>query len=130
MDMLEKINQLEKFIGHTPLITVKYRYQGRTASVQCKAEWMNPGGSIKDRPALIMLKNAVACGKLKEDQTICETSSGNMGLSLAWIGNNLGFKTVICMPKFMSEERKKLLSMYGAELVLNESFEDALSKAV
>ena len=90
---------------------------------------MNPSGSIKDRPALYMLKDAVVSGKLKEGQTICETTSGNMGLSLAWIANYLGLKTVICMPKFMSEERKKLLSMYGARLELTDGFEAAFAKA-
>ena len=129
MELLEKIKELEKFIGHTPLITINYRYKGRAASVQCKAEWMNPSGSIKDRPALYILKNAVSCGKLKEGQSICETTSGNMGLSLAWIANYLGIKTIICMPKFMSEERKRLLSMYGATLELADSFEDAFLKA-
>ena len=129
MELLEKINELEKFIGSTSLVEIKYRYNGRAASVQCKAEWMNPSGSIKDRPALYMLKDAVVSGKLKEGQTICETTSGNMGLSLAWIANYLGLKTVICMPKFMSEERKKLLSMYGARLELTDGFEEAFAKA-
>ena len=129
MELIEKINELEKFIGNTPLIDIKYRYNGRVASVQCKAEWMNPSGSIKDRPALYMLKEAVVSGKLKEGQTIYETTSGNMGLSLVWIANYLGLKTVICMPKFMSEERKKLLSMYGAYLELTDSFEAAFAKA-
>ncbi len=129
MRILEKINELEKFIGHTPLITIKCRYKDHESSIQCKAEWMNPSGSIKDRPALFMIKHAVVCGKLKEEQTMCETTSGNMGLSLAWIGNNLGIKTIICMPKFMSNERKQLLSMYGATLDLTDSFEDAFSKA-
>lgn len=129
MELIERINELEKFIGNTPLIEIKYRYKGRVAGVQCKAEWMNPSGSIKDRPALYMLKEAIACGKLKEGQTVCETTSGNMGLSLAWIANYLGLKTVICMPRFMSEERKKLLSMYGASLELTDSFEAAFAKA-
>ena len=129
MEIFEKINELEKFVGNTPLITIKCRYKGRVTRVQCKAEWMNPSGSTKDRPALYMLKNAFANGKLKEGQAICETTSGNMGLSLAWIANFLGFETIICMPKFMSEERKKLLSMYGASLELTDSFEDAFSRA-
>lgn len=129
MKLLDKINELEKLIGHTPLITVAYRYRGKTASVQCKAEWLNPSGSIKDRPALFMLKQAIEGGQLKEGQAICETTSGNMGLSFAWIANYLGLTTIICMPAFMSDERKKLLSMYGATLVLTDSFEEAFAKA-
>ncbi len=129
MKLEDKIHELKKFIGNTPLINVKYRYNGKTAIVQCKAEWMNPSGSIKDRPALYMLENAILKGELHEGQAICETTSGNMGLSLVWIANYLGIETIICMPKFMSEERKKLLSMYGASLVLTDSFEEAFEKA-
>ncbi len=129
MELLEKIEKLKKFIGHTPLLSIKYKFNNEIKHVQCKAEWMNPSGSIKDRPALFMLEEAILSGKLKEGQVVCETTSGNMGLSLVWIANYLGFKTIICMPKFMSDERKKLLSMYGAELVLTENFEEAFLKA-
>ena len=129
MKLEEKIQELKKFIGKTPLINIKYRYKGKIANIQCKAEWMNPSGSIKDRPALFMLESAILKGELQEGQAICETTSGNMGLSLAWIANYLGIETIICMPKFMSKERKKLLSMYGASLVLTDSFEDAFDKA-
>lgn len=129
MGLLEKIEKLKSFIGHTPLINIEYKFNNQIKHVQCKAEWMNPSGSIKDRPALFMLEEAISSGKLKEGRVICETTSGNMGLSLVWIANYLGFKTIICMPKFMSDERKKLLSMYGAELVLTESFKDAFLKA-
>lgn len=129
MELAEKIEKLKKFVGHTPLLDVEYEYNNQVGHVQCKAEWMNPSRSIKDRPALFMLEDAILSGKLKSGQTICETTSGNMGLSLAWIANYLGFEVVICMPKSMSEERKKLLSMYGAKLVLTDTFEEAFLKA-
>lgn len=129
MELVEKIERLKKFIGHTPLLDIEYKYDNQVRHVQCKAEWLNPSGSIKDRPALFMLEDAILSGKLKSEQIICETTSGNMGLSLAWIANYLGFKVVICMPKSMSDERKKLLSMYGAKLVLTDTFEEAFSKA-
>ena len=111
MNTTEKIKELKKFIGNTPLLRIEYNYKGKVGHIQCKAEWLNPSGSIKDRPALYILENAILKGELQEGQAICETTSGNMGLSLAWISNYLGLETIICMPKFMSEERKKLLSM-------------------
>lgn len=129
MNTTEKIKELKKFIGNTPLLRIEYNYKGKVGHIQCKAEWLNPSGSIKDRPALYILENAILKGELHEGQAICETTSGNMGLSLAWIANYLGLETIICMPKFMSEERKTLLSMYGASLVLTESFEEAFKKA-
>lgn len=127
--MKEKIKQLKKVIGNTPLLIITYKYQGKVKHVQCKAEWLNPSGSIKDRPALLMLEDAVNKGLINKGQTICETTSGNMGISLCWIANYLGLKTVICMPKFMSEERKKLLTMYGATLHLTDDFEEAFEAA-
>lgn len=127
--MLEKIKQLKQFVGNTPLLTITYQYQGQIKHVQCKAEWINPSGSIKDRPALYMLEDAIKKGLIKEGSTICETTSGNMGISLCWIANYFGLKTVICMPKFLSEERKKLLTMYGATLHLTEDFDDAFLSA-
>ncbi len=129
MKLIEKIEVLKKFVGHTPLLNIECKYKNQTKHIQCKAEWMNPSGSIKDRPAVYMLEDAILKGKLKEGQTICETTSGNMGLSLAWIANYLKMEVIICMPKFMSDERKKLLSMYGAKLILTDSFEEAFSKA-
>lgn len=128
--MQEKINQLKQLIGNTPLLTITYKYLGQIKHIQCKAEWLNPSGSIKDRPALYMLEDAILKGQLKEKQTICETTSGNMGISLCWIANYLGLKTIICMPSHLSDERKKLLKMYGAELHLTKDFDEAFKVAL
>ena len=99
-------------IGNTPLIRLKGE------KVFAKAEFLNPGGSIKDRVALSMLEGAKRDGKLKPDSIIVEPSSGNTGIGLALVGRLMGYKVRIVMPSGMSEERKKLIKALGAELVL------------
>ncbi len=99
-------------IGNTPLL------QLRGERVFAKAEFLNPGGSIKDRVALAMLEAAQRDGKLKPDSIICEPSSGNTGIGLALVGRLMGYRVRIVMPEGMSEERKKLIRGLGAELVL------------
>ncbi len=99
-------------IGNTPLL------QLRGERVFAKAEFLNPGGSIKDRVALAMLEGAKRDGKLKPDSIIVEPSSGNTGIGLALVGRLMGYPVRIVMPSGMSEERKKLIRALGAELVL------------
>lgn len=99
-------------IGNTPLIQLKGE------NVFVKAEFLNPGGSIKDRVALAMLEAAQRDGKLTEDSIILEPSSGNTGIGLALVGCLMGYKVRIVMPEGMSVERKKLIKALGAELVL------------
>ena len=82
-----------------------------------KAEMFNPTGSIKDRPASYILDNAVLTGQLKEGDTIIEATSGNMGISFAWLAAERGYKCKIVMPSNMSDERKQMLRLYGAELI-------------
>jgi cysteine synthase A len=101
-----------ELIGNTPLLQLK----GET--IFAKAEFLNPGGSIKDRVALAMLEAARRDGKLNEDSIIVEPSSGNTGIGLALVGRLMGYKVRIVMPEGMSEERKKLIKALGAELVL------------
>jgi len=99
-------------IGNTPLL------QLRGERVFAKAEFLNPGGSIKDRVALAMLEGALRDGKLKDNSIIVEPSSGNTGIGLALVGRLMGYKVRIVMPEGMSEERKKLIKALGADLVL------------
>jgi cysteine synthase A len=99
-------------IGNTPLIKLKGE------NVYAKAEFLNPGGSIKDRVALAMLEGAERDGLLKADSIIVEPSSGNTGIGLALVGRLKGYKVMIVMPENMSAERKKLIKALGAELVL------------
>lgn len=104
-------------IGNTPLIRLK------TENVYAKAEFLNPGGSIKDRVALAMLEGAERDHRLKPDSIICEPTSGNTGIGIALVGRLKGYKVRIVMPENMSEERKKLIQTLGAELVLTPASE-------
>lgn len=126
---MNKLNEVKRLIGNTPLIEVSYSYKGKVKTVLAKLEWYNLSGSIKDRPAYEIIKTAYEKGKLKEGQTICETTSGNMGISISAIARLINNPVVICMPKFMSEERKELLKLYGAKLELTENFIEAFKKA-
>lgn len=102
-------------IGNTPLLSLK---QTTGLNIFAKAEFLNPGGSIKDRIAKNMLEVAEAEGKLKPGMTIIEPTSGNTGIGLAFCGVRKGYKVVIVMPENMSEERKKIIKALGAQLVL------------
>jgi cysteine synthase A len=110
-------------IGNTPLIRLKGE------NIYAKAEFLNPGGSIKDRVALAMLEGAERDGKLTPDSIIVEPSSGNTGIGVALVGRLKGYRVRIVMPENMSEERKKLITTLGAELVLTPA-EESLPGAV
>ena len=102
-------------IGNTPLLSLE---ETTGIKLYAKAEFLNPGGSIKDRIALNMLEEAEKCGKLKPGMTIIEPTSGNAGIGLALCGVRKGYRVIIVMPENMSEERKKIIHALGAELVL------------
>jgi cysteine synthase B len=105
-------------IGNTPLLRLE-RIGPIDSNVElyAKAEWFNPGGSVKDRPALEMIREAERTGKLKPGQTILDATSGNTGIAYAMIAAALGYRVKLCLPTSASEERKKILAAYGAELV-------------
>ena len=100
-------------VGNTPLL----KFEFPNGTLWGKAEFLNPGGSVKDRPVAWILKIAIRNGKLKPGDTIIEATSGNMGISLAMFCANLGFKCIIVMPSNMSTERKVMLKSFGAELI-------------
>ena len=102
---------------YTPLMCLK---ETTRLNIYAKAEFLNPGGSIKDRIAKNMLEVAEREGKLKPGMTIIEPTSGNTGIGLALCGVRKGYKVIIVMPENMSEERKKIIKALGAELVLTE----------
>ena len=104
-----------ELIGNTPLLSLE---ESTGCNIFAKAEFLNPGGSIKDRIALNMLEEAEKSGKLKPGMTIIEPTSGNTGIGLALCGIRKGYKVIIVMPENMSEERKKIIHALGAELVL------------
>src|SRR5512137_414932 len=104
-------------IGRTPLIRLK------NEPIFAKAEFLNPGGSIKDRVALAMVEGAERDGRLKLDSIIVEPTSGNTGIGLALVGRLKGYQVRVVMPENMSEERKKLIRGLGADLVLSPAVE-------
>ena len=117
---MKKYKSIEELIGNTPLIEISNieRDEDLKARVLVKVEAFNPGGSVKDRIAKAMIDDAEASGRLKPGGTIIEPTSGNTGIGLTWIGMSKGYRVIICMPETMSDERKKILSAMGAELVL------------
>jgi len=110
-------------IGNTPLVQVNGE------SIFAKAEFLNPGGSIKDRVALAMIEGAERDGRLKPGSLIVEPTSGNTGIGVAFVGRLKGYRVRIVMPEGMSEERKKLIRALGGELVLT-SDQDGIAGAV
>jgi cysteine synthase B len=111
-------------IGNTPLVELK-ALNGKRPGVRVfgKLEGNNPGGSVKDRPALFMIQAAEESGDLTRDKTIIEPTSGNTGIALAMIGAAKGYRVKLCIPACVSEERKKILEAFGAEVVLTPGCE-------
>jgi len=121
--MVMRTDNVLDLIGNTPLVQLK------NERIFGKAEFLNPGGSIKDRVALAMLEGAERDGRLKPDTIICEPTSGNTGIGVALIGRMKGYQVRIAMPEGMSEERKKIIRALGADLILTpdaESIEGAV----
>ncbi len=106
----------EQLIGNTPLVELKHCAE--SARILAKAEFMNPGGSVKDRVAKSMLDEAERSGKLSSDSVIIEPTSGNTGIGLALLASLRGYRAIIVMPDTMSQERVKLMRAYGAEVIL------------
>jgi len=106
-------------IGNTPLLRLeRIGPDYPNAEFYGKAEWLNPGGSVKDRPALEMIREAERAGTLQPGQTILDATSGNTGIAYAMIAAALGYRVKLCLPSSASEERKKILAAFGAELVI------------
>lgn len=110
-------------IGNTPMIRLGRLGAGLLSEIYAKVEGLNPGGSIKDRAALFMIRDAEGSGALKEGMTIIEPTSGNTGIGLAMVGAFLGYRCVIVMPDTMSAERISLMRAFGAEVVLTPGAE-------
>lgn len=118
-------NNILETIGNTPMVVYK-------DNILLKLEYFNPSGSIKDRASYNMIKSALERGEIDKDTVIIEPTSGNTGVGLAMVCAVLGLKLVICMPESMSEERRKFISVYGAELILtpaSEGMQGAVDKA-
>ena len=111
-------NNVLEFVGHTPMVRLNKMVDEDSAQVLVKFEGLNVGGSIKTRTAWQMIKKAEQAGELNEDSIIVEPTSGNQGIGLALVGAVRGYKTIIIMPDSVSEERRKLVEHYGAEVKL------------
>jgi S-sulfo-L-cysteine synthase (O-acetyl-L-serine-dependent) len=124
--MITRINErvgatVTELVGNTPLLELaSVSAEVSDVRILGKAEWYNPGGSVKDRPALWMIRDGERSGALTPGKTILDATSGNTGIAYAWIGAALGYKVKLCMPGNASEERKKILRAYEVEFVLTD----------
>lgn len=114
-------NSILNLIGNTPLLSLKGLHG---SNIFAKAEFLSPGGSIKDRIAKFMIEQAEQDGLLKPGMTIMEATSGNTGIGLTLVGIQKGYRVVIVMPENMSDERKKIIKLLGGELILTPSSEN------
>src|SRR5207245_6201277 len=103
-------------VGNTPLIKLRKASALTGCTILGKAEFMNPGGSVKDRAALYIVRDAEARNELRSGGVIVEGTAGNTGIGLALVGNARGYRTVIVIPQTQSQEKKDALRLYGAEL--------------
>lgn len=119
MDLRSKLKStgLLQVIGNTPILKVNCLSEMTGSEILMKCENLNPGGTIKDRPALNMVVEAIVRGDLKPGMTIVEGTAGNTGIGLAMVGQALGYKVIVVMPKGMAPEKHKVLKLYGAEVV-------------
>ena len=120
--MQEVFKSISAAIGNTPLLSCKRFCSqiGAVASIYAKLEYFNPTGSIKDRAAFYMLRDAISSKKVNKDTTVIEPTSGNTGIGLAALCASIGIRCILTMPDTMTEERIKLLRRYGAEVVLTD----------
>ncbi len=126
------VDDITHLIGDTPVVQLRRLVEDGSAEVFVKLEWMNPGGSVKDRIALGMIEDGETTGKLKPGDTIVEPTSGNTGIGLALVAAAKGYQALLVMPDTMSVERRSLLRAYGADLVLTpgaEGMRGAIAKA-
>jgi len=111
-------------IGNTPLLRIRlFEAECPDVAVYAKAEFMNPGGSVKDRPALRMISDGESSGALTHDRVIIDSTSGNTGIAYAMIGAARGYRVRLVMPSNVSSERRELVSAYGAEVVYSDALE-------
>ena len=137
MEITVIYNNILEAMGNTPLIRLERMTEAGSAQILVKFEWLNVGGSIKTRTAYNMIRDAEEKGLINEDTIIVEPTSGNQGIGLALVGAVRGYKTRIIMPDSVSEERRKLMKHYGAEVVLvhdagniGECIEECLNTAL
>ena len=114
---MPKYQDMLAAIGHTPLIRLNRASEMTGCEIWGKAEFLNPGQSVKDRAALYIIRDAVKRGLIAPGGTIVEGTAGNTGIGIALVANAMGFKSVIVIPDTQSQEKKDALRLYGAELI-------------
>jgi S-sulfo-L-cysteine synthase (O-acetyl-L-serine-dependent) len=115
---------LLELVGNTPLLRIRmFEAEFPLLEVYAKAEWFNPGGSVKDRAALSMIEDGERRGALTRDKVIIDSTSGNTGIAYAMVGAAKGYRVKLVMPRNVSEERKQLIIAYGAEIVFSDPLE-------
>jgi S-sulfo-L-cysteine synthase (O-acetyl-L-serine-dependent) len=121
----KKVDSVLDLIGDTPLLEIRKITEGLPSDVRvfAKLEGFNPGGSVKDRPALKMVREGIRSGKLKNGKTILDSTSGNTGIALALIGKVLGYPVELVMPENVSIERKQIIYAYGAKATFSDPME-------
>jgi len=125
-------NNIVETVGHTPLVKLNKVTEGLPATIALKCEFFNPLGSVKDRIGMAMIEDAEKRGILKADTVIVEPTSGNTGIALAFVAASKGYSLILTMPETMSVERRTLLAMLGAKLVLTpgaEGMKGAIARA-
>jgi S-sulfo-L-cysteine synthase (O-acetyl-L-serine-dependent) len=115
---MNKYKTLEDTVGNTPLVRLKRITAGRNNTLLAKLEGNNPAGSVKDRPALSMIKHAEQRGRIKPGDTLIEATSGNTGIALAMVAAMGGYRMILIMPEHLSVERRQTMRAFGAEIIL------------
>ena len=126
-------NTVLRYVGNTPLIKLKTpQYISDKVEIYAKLEYLNPGGSVKDRPILRMIKEAIKSGELTHDKAILDSTSGNAGIAYSMIGAALGYEVDLVIPGNASEERKRSIRAYGATIIATDpikGYDEAIRKA-
>src|SRR5689334_20375080 len=119
---VDRRSSVVDLVGNTPLLQLARIAPDlpRSVEIYAKAEWYNPGGSVKDRPALYMIRDGERSGRLRPGMRIADATSGNTGIAYATIGAALGYRVTLAVPSNASRERKRILASLGAELILTD----------
>jgi cysteine synthase B len=126
---MNRASHVFELIGNTPMVRINKMNPNPNVEIYAKLEWFNPMGSLKDRIALRMIEKAEEEGKLTKGKVILEATSGNTGISIAWVAALKGYKCEIILPNAVSDERKKILKALDAELVLVSNETEAINTA-
>ena len=126
---MNRASHIFELIGNTPMVRINKMNPNPNVEIYAKLEWFNPMGSLKDRIALRMIEKAEEEGKLTKGKVILEATSGNTGISIAWVAALKGYKCEIVLPNAVSDERKKILKALGAKLVLVSNEAEAINTA-